>query len=810
MRTFQNRSFFSVLHVLAAALINCIFGLPANQGGDLAIAFEGDEPNDPFNTNGQRLGLISQFQICQTLLESFFWKNGFGGKVVAALVATAAPNMLLLHLLKLSFKRGLGLETPSEKDHSNPITFQYLKSLNSQASVYVAEPQAKLIISILSSNDLSLPHDSYPLLFRLLYIWIRKSTKPSLELIDSAVSVIFHTFSQGLIDKRSIHLVSESVLLLGAFSAVATMAESTKKICLELIFRLLEEEEECKMIGLVRECFPRILAGIGYALSSSRNTHFVKLLNYLFGIWGNLEGARDISHGLMILHLIEWLLFGIIDSRSLDKIEDFISEIFENSNTNYASFAVLMAAAGALRVSNSLAHNGGPLVISRLRFSADSVLEAVAIDLTSRTEGGFLLQCFSLAIARCGGPISSRGPRLICLASALLSEIFPLKRFYATVLQNPLRNFRETEHNEVKKHHDSIIFKEAGAVTGAFCSLYSCGKEEDKFFALAVTKERLSSNVSRERQIDVSVKILVSFSCIEFFRRVRLPEYMDTIQAAVVSVQENEFACLSFVESIPSYGELTRSQEFSSLQKKYMWTEDEVQTARILFYLRVIPTSIERLSTTAFRTMVASTMFLYMGHPNVKVARASHSLFASFLSSGKNYDQDERASLKEQLVYYYMMRSLEAYPGNTPFDGLVSGVIALVRQLPAGSPSVYYCIHGLVNKASDLMINWHGDSEPCKKVFELLVRLLSLVDIQVLSELMKLLAGLTIRLPKDGQNIVLDDLYALVAELDDVTRKPALVSWLTSLSYLCSQGLGGSLISTDVRSEENIPITARL
>lgn len=49
---------------------------------------------------------------------------------------------------------------------------------------------------------------------------------------------------------------------------------------------------------------------------------------------------------------------------------------------------------------------------------------------------------------------------------------------------------------------------------------------------------------------------------------------------------------------------------------------------------------------------------------------------------------------------------------------------------------------------------------------------------------MKLLAQLVVQLPKDGQIMVLNELYSLVAESDDVTRKPTLVSWLQSLSYL--------------------------
>ena len=52
---------------------------------------------------------------------------------------------------------------------------------------------------------------------------------------------------------------------------------------------------------------------------------------------------------------------------------------------------------------------------------------------------------------------------------------------------------------------------------------------------------------------------------------------------------------------------------------------------------------------------------------------------------------------------------------------------------------------------------------------------------------MKLLAQLVVQLPEDGQNMVLNDLYVQVADSDDVTRKPALVSWVQSLSYLSSQ-----------------------
>lgn len=53
--------------------------------------------------------------------------------------------------------------------------------------------------------------------------------------------------------------------------------------------------------------------------------------------------------------------------------------------------------------------------------------------------------------------------------------------------------------------------------------------------------------------------------------------------------------------------------------------------------------------------------------------------------------------------------------------------------------------------------------------------------------MLKLLAQFIIKLPEEGKKIVLDEIYSLVAESDDVTRKPTLVSWLHSLSYISSQ-----------------------
>ncbi|KAK9147612.1 hypothetical protein Scep_006369 [Stephania cephalantha] len=570
----------------------------------------------------------------------------------------------------------------------------------------------------------------------------------------------------------------------------------------------------------------------------------------------------NVSHGLMILHMIEWV---VLNSTSFDGVRLICGVVSGcRGDSGCAPFAVAMAAAGALRGFNRGANAGWRKVGFELRELLEECVEGFGRDLMSKSSaaggggGGvglfdsigddnpsdrLLLQCIALGMSRIG-PISSRPPLLSCLVSALLVEIFPLRSFYARAIRAQHDNSSPLlDLNEVKNHLNSVLFKEAGAVTNAFCNQYASANDENKefvenliwgycqdvylghrrvafmlngkellgdlekiaeacfimvvVFASLVTKHRLDPHFSREMQLQVSVKILISFSCIEYFRRVRLSEYTDAIRGAVVSVQENESSCVSFIESMPSYVELM-SCNGSSQKLDYVWLKDDVQTARILFYLRVIPTSIQHVPSPVFRKLVAPTMFLYMGHPNSKVARAAHSLFVAFISSGKDSNQEDREILKEQLVFYYMKKSLEGYPMLTPFEGMASGIAALVRHLPAGSPAIFYCIHSLCEKANDLCSkaiaqdadiwkSWQGDPHPCKKLLELLLRLLSLVDIQVLPHLMKLIAQLVVQLPKDGQNLVLDEIHALVAESDDVTRKPTLVSWLQSLSYICSK-----------------------
>ncbi|CAK9178812.1 unnamed protein product, partial [Ilex paraguariensis] len=143
----------------------------------------------------------------------------------------------------------------------HPHHLQSLKTLlSSQMSLYVADPQAKLLLSILSSSNLSLPRESHPLFLRLLYIWVRKSSKPSSLVVDFAVEILSRLFSAQFGSNKSSLFFAEGVLLLGAFSFVASTSERSKAVCLELLCRLLEEDYQ--LIGSFEGLIPLFLRGL--------------------------------------------------------------------------------------------------------------------------------------------------------------------------------------------------------------------------------------------------------------------------------------------------------------------------------------------------------------------------------------------------------------------------------------------------------------------------------------------------------------------------------------------------------------------
>ncbi|KAH9306572.1 hypothetical protein KI387_010976, partial [Taxus chinensis] len=334
------------------------------------------------------------------------------------------------------------------------------------------------------------------------------------------------------------------------------------------------------------------------------------------------------------------------------------------------------------------------------------------------------------------------------------------------------------------------------------------------FFSIA-TKEKAFDE-------ELFVTTVDALSYVEFFRmqhkQMQLPVYSDMIQRTVLCISKSDSATVALVNQLPSYVNLTQLPGPSNLfSSKYHLYKDELQTARIFFYLRILPACMEKIPGAIFRLEVVPLMFLYMRHPDKSVAQGSHSVFVAFMSANNlgldssHVYEDDEISLKEQLVVYYVQTAMEAYPCLTPFEALSSAVVALVRHLPAGSPAVLYCINSLVEKLSSLY-NSHFmssvgqetevevETEALKNLQVLMLNLILLVDIQVLPDLLKLLARLISGLPEYARNSALGDAHDLVACSDDVTRKPILVPWLQSLSFICS-GLDSGSNKTNNKSE---------
>ncbi|XP_062224248.1 uncharacterized protein LOC133922781 [Phragmites australis] len=591
------------------------------------------------------------------------------------------------------------------------------------------------------------------------------------------------------------------------------------------------------------------LAGIGYVLASADEVQFRRILVSLFRICGRIG---NLAVGVRVLKLVEWLVMGLVESRKMRKVQVLFEIVSPEKceGEGYVLFPVVMAACGGLRALRVASARYRLDFDPRLKEAPERTIQFAAeravLEGRRADDQRILVQCLAMGLTRCG-QVAFHESVLQCVCMGLLKELLPLPDMLRMSVESAEGNSAEVVKAQVNQHLDSVLFKEAGPVTGVFCNQYSyaiekaktfvetcvweyaqelyChlraavllhrGKQDDLLmgfdkiaeaaflmvvvFAAEVTKHRLNANSLEGFQPEVAARILVAFSCVEHLRRLRLPEYTEAVRRAVLANQENAAAIALFIESMPSYTELTSKPDLPTLAgTRYIWHRDDVETSRMLFYLRVVPTCVGLIPAHMIRDKVASIMFLYLQHSNEKVTSASHSVMVSFLSSGNDPDQDDRTALKEQLTFYYMKRSLEAYPGVTPFEGLASGVAALVRHLPAGSPAILFCIHSLVVKAKDLCDtakvqdkslwrSWEESTEPCKKILDLLLRLIFLVDIQSFPYLLKEVAEFVTLLPKEGQGALLDDMYARVAESDDVTRKPVLVSWLQSLSYISSQ-----------------------
>ncbi|KAF0935044.1 hypothetical protein E2562_029552 [Oryza meyeriana var. granulata] len=309
----------------------------------------------------------------------------------------------------------------------------------------------------------------------------------------------------------------------------------------------------------------------------------------------------SLSVGVKVLKLVEWLLLGFIESRKMRKVQVLFEIISPETceSQGYVLSPVVMVACGALRAlrvaSARYRLDFDPRLKEAPEWTIRFAAEKAGLEGKHVHDRRLLLQCVALGLTQCG-QISSHESVLCCVCMALLEELLPLPDLLKMSVQSPDGNSAAVVKNRVKQHLDSILFKEAGPVTGILCNQYSFASDKAK----------------------TSVEICI--------------------------------------------------WEYAQVQDKSLWR------------------------------------------------------------------------------------------------------------------------------------SWEGSTEPCKKILDLLLRLIFLVDIQSFPYLLKELAEFVTLLPKEGQDVLLDDMHAHVAESDDVTRKPVLVSWLQSLSYISSQATHCESVDKDANA----------
>ncbi|XP_002968688.2 uncharacterized protein LOC9650798 [Selaginella moellendorffii] len=445
------------------------------------------------------------------------------------------------------------------------------------------------------------------------------------------------------------------------------------------------------------------------------------------------------------------------------------------------------------------------------------------------------LRCIALSMVS-GRKFEEAQPELLhCLVIVLLGDVLDVSQIYSPQSLSIPKMVAALE--ALKTQAGGVFFREVGSLARAVCEHYrgvssfyqqqiealfwkysSKLYERHRVFSAVFSKDQVlkdemqkskdlvkaleavfltivlffSSSVDmlHERE-ELAAYVLDSFSCVEFLRRFQVDEYTDTVKKCALLVSGSHRASSQLVELLPSYERVISWPGSSILENPdYSWCLDDVQTSRIQFHFRILSSCVQQLDANSVESGVVPILFLYICHPSKQAAEAAHQLFASFLS--RRADSAREGSLAEQLGVFYINRAMEGYPDFTPLEGLVAGVVEIVRCLPAGSVTIRHCIDQLVSK-TQLLIGLLGagaaSDEAVAAIRALLLHLLLIVDIQVLPHLMQKLSKLILAsLPSPAaQEKVLEEVFAVVSTCEDHIRKPALVAWLQSLWFLHSQ-----------------------
>jgi hypothetical protein len=182
---------------------------------------------------------------------------------------------------------------------------------------------------------------------------------------------------------------------------------------------------------------------------------------------------------------MEWLVMGFVEARKMRKAQVLFELISREKceGEDYVLFPVVMAACGGLRALRVASARYRLDFDPRLKEAPERTIQFVAeravLEGRPADDQRILVQCVALGLTRCG-QITFHESVLRCVFMGLLKELLPLPDLLRMSVEKAEGN--EFVKAQVNQHLDSILFKEAGPVTGVLCNQYSYANDKAKSF----------------------------------------------------------------------------------------------------------------------------------------------------------------------------------------------------------------------------------------------------------------------------------------------------------------------------------------
>ena len=441
--------------------------------------------------------------------------------------------------------------------------------------------------------------------------------------------------------------------------AVPYVKEDFRRDCQNMIVDICAQNHRAIREGVLSYA----LSGIAYAVVSSKGSSLLALLQCCISLWKNddgeimdhmesgvlledsrisLESSRSLFKPswfhdyLLLLHMMEWCGTMVISRYEnpppFHTLAEDIMQVGTTHETMSIKCAVAMSASGLLRSFHQRKHSLSsknmelsylslvPLLESSITCLIDDTYQShllrvqtnplYEVQVESYPIMGlgdrYLLQCATLAVSRCTR-FSPSVSVLLCLATTLLRDAFPLSDYYTGQITQGGTRRGLTEYVE------GILFNESGTIFRSMCEQYQSADKEwqlcvEKLFLdyshfvykshrgfMAGTKNRdlgdsanhlendkqalrkiheavllsivLLLSYASKQKVDANThikgkfggEVLSSLACIEFIRQGLVPEYSELVQKCVSWVSSDEVTCAMLKSLIPSLNDVVSS-----------------------------------------------------------------------------------------------------------------------------------------------------------------------------------------------------------------------------------------------------------